>query len=47
MHQLTTVDAVRDGGSYLFTAEDPHGSPEEVILVPCDDGPDSTSHLQL
>jgi nitrite reductase/ring-hydroxylating ferredoxin subunit len=38
MHQLTTVDAVRDEGSYLFTAEDPHGSPEEVILVPCEDG---------
>ena len=78
MHQLTTVETVQEEGSYLFTADDPHGNPEEVVLVPCegdcdngeaagttlpsvdiaerhgtvfltddDDGPSSTSHLQL
>jgi len=38
MHQLTTVETVNEEGSYLFTAEDPYGDPEELILVPCEDG---------
>ncbi|MFC6756157.1 MULTISPECIES: Rieske (2Fe-2S) protein [Haloarcula] len=38
MHQLTTVKAVHEDGSYLFTAKDPYGDPEEVIVVPCEDG---------
>ena len=38
MHQLTTVEQVHDDGSYLFTAEDRHGDPEEVVVVPCADG---------
>ena len=38
MHQLTTVETVHEEGSYLFTADDPHGNPEEVVLVPCEDG---------
>jgi len=37
MHQLTSVEAVHDDGSYLFTAEGPYGA-EEVIVVPCGDG---------
>lgn len=35
MHHLTTVDSVHENGSYLFTADGPHGDLEEVILVPC------------
>ena len=38
MHQLTTVEAVHEAGSYLFTAEDPYGDPAELILVPCGGG---------
>ena len=38
MHQLTTVEQVHDDGSYLFTAEDRYGDPEEVVVVPCADG---------
>jgi len=38
MHQLTTVEQVHEDGSYLFTAKDRHGDPEEVIVVPCEDG---------
>ncbi|WP_423999801.1 Rieske (2Fe-2S) protein [Haloarcula salina] len=38
MHNLTTVDSVHEEGSYLFTADGPHGDPEEIILVPCEDG---------
>ncbi|MDS0257842.1 Rieske 2Fe-2S domain-containing protein [Haloarcula sp. S1CR25-12] len=38
MHQLTSVERVHDDGSYLFTAEGPHGAPEEVIVVPCGEG---------
>ncbi|WP_324663211.1 Rieske (2Fe-2S) protein [Haloarcula sediminis] len=38
MHQLTTVEQVHDDGSYLFTAEDPYGDPEEILVVPCEDG---------
>jgi nitrite reductase/ring-hydroxylating ferredoxin subunit len=36
--ELTTVETVHDEGSWLFTVGDPHGSEDEVILVPCDDG---------
>lgn len=35
--KLTTVDEVRERRSYLFTAWDPHGSEEEVIVVLCED----------
>ena len=35
--RLTTVETVREEGSWLFTIEDPYGEPEEVILVPCED----------
>lgn len=35
---LTTVATVAEEGSWLFTVEGPHGDPEEVLLVPCDDG---------
>jgi len=38
MHQLTTVDQVHEDGSYLFTAADPYGDPEEIIVVPCAEG---------
>jgi nitrite reductase/ring-hydroxylating ferredoxin subunit len=36
--QLTTVEAVREEGSWLFTATDAYGTDEEVLLVPCEDG---------
>jgi nitrite reductase/ring-hydroxylating ferredoxin subunit len=36
--ELTTVDAVHDEGSYLFTATDDFDLEREVIVVPCDDG---------
>ncbi|WP_313696168.1 Rieske (2Fe-2S) protein [Halorarum halobium] len=36
--ELTTVEAVREGRSWLFTATDAHGTDDEVILVPCEDG---------
>jgi len=35
--RLTTVETVREEGSWLFTVEDPHGADEEVVLVPCED----------
>jgi nitrite reductase/ring-hydroxylating ferredoxin subunit len=35
---LTTVEHVSEQRSYLFTATDPSGSEEEVIVVPCEDG---------
>lgn len=34
---LTTVEAVRESGSWLFTAMDQYGEPEEIVLVPCED----------
>ncbi|WP_306054661.1 Rieske (2Fe-2S) protein [Natronococcus wangiae] len=38
-HRLTSVETVREDGSWLFTVRDQHGTNEEVILVPCaDDG---------
>ena len=33
--ELTTVSDVEENRSYLFTATDPHGSEEEIIVVPC------------
>lgn len=38
--RLTTVDAVRERGSWLCTVRDRYGEPTEVLLVPCegDDG---------
>jgi nitrite reductase/ring-hydroxylating ferredoxin subunit len=39
--RLTTVEAVLDDPPFLFTATDPRGDPEEVIVVPCErDGED-------
>lgn len=38
MHQLTTVERVREDGPYLFTAEGPYGDPEEIMVVPCEEG---------
>lgn len=35
--ELTTVEAVRDAGSWRFTVADVHGVKDEVLLVPCDD----------
>ena len=36
--ELTTVDAVRENRSWLFTASDARGDEEEVVLVPCGGG---------
>ena len=33
--KLTTVEAVRDAGSYRFTAADGYGVEQEVVVVPC------------
>ncbi len=38
--RLTTVETVREEGSWLFTIEGRHGDREEVILVPCEDDGD-------
>lgn len=38
MHRLTAAETVQEGESFLFTARDAHGSLEEVVVVPCDDG---------
>ncbi|WP_135535193.1 Rieske (2Fe-2S) protein [Halostella pelagica] len=35
--RLTTVDTVREEGSWLFTIRDEYGELDEAILVPCDD----------
>ena len=35
---LTTVEAVHEEGSWLFSVVDRHGVEDEVILVPCEDG---------
>ncbi|WP_254769024.1 Rieske (2Fe-2S) protein [Salinilacihabitans rarus] len=35
--RLTSVDAVREEGSWLFTFRDRHGERDEAILVPCED----------
>lgn len=36
--ELTTVETVREDGSWLFTAGDAFDAPEEVLLVPCEGG---------
>ncbi|WP_049924438.1 Rieske (2Fe-2S) protein [Halopiger djelfimassiliensis] len=36
-YRLTSVETVRDEGSWLFTVRDERGSDEEVVLVPCVD----------
>lgn len=36
--KLTTVETVRERGSYLCTVTDPRGDPEEVVVLPCEDG---------
>jgi nitrite reductase/ring-hydroxylating ferredoxin subunit len=36
--KLTTVEAVHEEGSALFTVTDPRGDPEEIVLLPCEDG---------
>ncbi|MFC3958663.1 Rieske (2Fe-2S) protein [Halovivax cerinus] len=35
---LTTVETVKEAGSWLFTVRDAYGELDEVILVPCEDG---------
>ena len=39
--RLTTVERVYEEGSYLFTATNSFDMEEEVIVVPCEDGPDA------
>ncbi len=36
--ELTTVESVREEGSFLFTATNSFDMDEEIILVPCEDG---------
>ncbi len=36
--EITSVDAVPEDGSYLFTVRSPRGEAEEAILVRCEDG---------
>lgn len=36
--RLATVETVREAGSRLFTVRDGYDDPEEVTLVPCEDG---------
>jgi nitrite reductase/ring-hydroxylating ferredoxin subunit len=36
--ELTTVETVNDDGSWLCTVEDEYGTPQEVLLVTCEDG---------
>ena len=36
--RLTSVEAVHEAGSSLFTAIDSRGDPEEIVVVPCEDG---------
>ena len=35
-YRLTSVETVREEGSWLFTVRDQHGNEEEYFLVPCD-----------
>ncbi|MFP8951818.1 Rieske (2Fe-2S) protein [Natrialbaceae archaeon A-arb3/5] len=35
-YRLTSVETVKENGSWLFTVRDRHGTNEEVFLVPCD-----------
>jgi len=36
--RLTSVDTVHEEGSWLFTARDQYGEPDEVVVVPCEGG---------
>ncbi|WP_225333439.1 Rieske (2Fe-2S) protein [Halomicrobium urmianum] len=36
--ELTSVETVREEGSWLFTATNERGDAEEALLVPCEDG---------
>ncbi|MFC4449962.1 Rieske (2Fe-2S) protein [Halorussus aquaticus] len=36
--RLTTVETVYDQRSWLFTVRDQYDEPDEVVLVPCEDG---------
>lgn len=36
--ELVAVETVHEEGSWLFTVEDDYGVPQEVVLVPCEDG---------
>jgi nitrite reductase/ring-hydroxylating ferredoxin subunit len=36
--ELTTVESVREEGSFLFTATNSFDMDEEIVLVPCEDG---------
>ncbi|NEU56884.1 Rieske 2Fe-2S domain-containing protein [Halorussus sp. MSC15.2] len=36
--RLTTVETVCDQRSWLFTVRDQYDEPDEVVLVPCEDG---------
>jgi len=37
-YRLTSVETVREEGSWLFTARNARGEDTEVVLVPCDGG---------
>ncbi|WP_115862698.1 Rieske (2Fe-2S) protein [Halorussus litoreus] len=37
--RLVAAETVVENGSWLFTVSDQYGEPDEVILVPCEDGP--------
>jgi len=41
---LTTVEEVREERSWLFTARDQYGEPEEILLVPCEDGSENADN---
>lgn len=36
--RLTSLESVREDGSFLFTVQEPYGEHEEVVVVPCEDG---------
>jgi len=39
--RLAAVETVREEGSWLFTVRDQYGEPDEVLLVPCENGSDA------
>ena len=38
-YRLTSVETVHEQGSWLFTVKGSQGDEQEVVLVPCEDGP--------
>jgi nitrite reductase/ring-hydroxylating ferredoxin subunit len=38
-YRLTSVETVHEEGSWLFTVKNSRGEQQEVVLVPCEDGP--------